>query len=124
MVHPQNIDWRNSDAYYTHMEKAIPDCECGGPVVQRQTIKEGDNTGRYFFTCENKDCKSFMWCDMWKGANLKRKNPSFGAAKKDWRASQPPPTNAVHMQQVPQVSCIRENKPAFYEVEGGSISGS
>jgi len=47
---------------------ALPMCSCGNESVQRTVVKQGENTGRLFFTCSlprdnSSSCGFFQWAD-------------------------------------------------------------
>lgn len=45
---------------------AGPSCKCGIPAVERRVMKEGNNFGKYFYTCtkpRNEQCGFFEWID-------------------------------------------------------------
>jgi len=48
-------------------------CACGGTVFLNTVMKENENNGKQFLSCQL--CKSFMWFHHWRGDKLKAKSP-------------------------------------------------
>ena len=42
---------------------APPECTCGDKAAERTVVKDNENKGRKFWTCENKVCNFFQWFD-------------------------------------------------------------
>jgi len=44
------------------MEQTKLLCKCNKQAITRKVVKEGENKGRLFYTCNKNICKFFQWC--------------------------------------------------------------
>lgn len=65
---PCSVDGRKDQSRVTMTASSSsssqqPKCKCGKEMVSRQVSKVGINHGRYFYSCPQRQCNSFIWAE-------------------------------------------------------------